>query len=291
MSPDRLRPHRGQPRLRLLHLDAGIGSSALLLLAAQGAIPGFDYAVFPDPGWYPAAVYTHVRRLKRIAADAGIRLIHTPAGHPTAAHHCRAPALPLHSRDADGTLARLPNGCARSRPRAVESEAERLLGNLAADATPEGADAECAVGLGVDHAAHATRSEAERLRFTYPLLDIGWTRRDCRAFLFLRGLADVFDPLCIACPNRSDSSWAELKATDPAAWEQAVAVDAAIRHGYAAAAARGMPSGSTYYLHHDRVPLAEADLDADTGPDPDQGSPWACRDDQADNGTRGGDAT
>lgn len=43
-------------------------SSTLLLLAAQGAIPGFTAAIFADTGWEPAAVYRHLDRLTGIAS-------------------------------------------------------------------------------------------------------------------------------------------------------------------------------------------------------------------------------
>lgn len=45
-----------RPALRLLSLGARVQSTTVLLLAGDGAIPRFDYAVFADPGWEPRAV-------------------------------------------------------------------------------------------------------------------------------------------------------------------------------------------------------------------------------------------
>ncbi|MFB9802235.1 hypothetical protein ACFFN5_17070 [Streptomonospora salina] len=57
------------------------------------------------------------------------------------------------------------------------------------------------------------------LRNVFPLLDIGWTRRDCAASLTLHGLGDTPESACIGCPLRSNESWAEMRATDPASFE------------------------------------------------------------------------
>ncbi|MBB6174969.1 hypothetical protein HNR23_005029 [Nocardiopsis mwathae] len=267
MSSARFFPPCEKPRLRLLYLDADVGSSALLLLSAQGAIHRFDHAIFPDPGWYPAAVYAHVRRLENVAADAGIGIIRSAIGSCEGSASRRIPVswLPLFTRGIDGSLGRLPNSCAWARARAVESEAQRLHGDNGRSVRPHVPVAQCAIGLGSERTVHTSNAELGSLDVTLPLQGIGWSARDCRAYLFSHGIADVREPLCIACPNRSGASWRELKATDPAAWEQAVAIDAAIRHGGFSAATPGMPPGSTCYLHPSRVPLPDADLDRDVG--------------------------
>lgn len=68
------------PAARYLSLGAGIQSSTCLLLAIQGKIPPFDAAVFADTGWEPTAVYTHLDRLERLAATAGIPLVRVRTG-------------------------------------------------------------------------------------------------------------------------------------------------------------------------------------------------------------------
>lgn len=61
------------PRRRLLSLGAGVQSTALLLLAAEGRIPRFDAAIFADTQWEPAEVYSHLRRLEtEVAGPANI---------------------------------------------------------------------------------------------------------------------------------------------------------------------------------------------------------------------------
>lgn len=40
-----------RPRLRALSLGAGVQSTTMLLVAAEGRIPAFDVALFADTGW------------------------------------------------------------------------------------------------------------------------------------------------------------------------------------------------------------------------------------------------
>jgi hypothetical protein len=127
------------------------------------------------------------------------------------------------------------------------------------------------------------------MRNVFPLLDIGWTRRDCRAYLTAHGWGGTPRSACIGCPYRSSSSWAEMKATAPEEFEDAVAFDAAIRHGHPAATRSGMPLRGTYYLHHSRRPLDEADLGADDTPEQEGCSPWACRGNTEDEPAPGGE--
>ncbi|MFE6031627.1 hypothetical protein ACFQ6A_39325, partial [Streptomyces niveus] len=61
------------PAFRSISLGAGIQSSTMLALSAEGTIPRVDYAIFADTGWEPKAVYDHLDRLeKEIAGPAGI---------------------------------------------------------------------------------------------------------------------------------------------------------------------------------------------------------------------------
>uniref|UniRef100_A0AAU2K4T9 Uncharacterized protein n=1 Tax=Streptomyces sp. NBC_00049 TaxID=2903617 RepID=A0AAU2K4T9_9ACTN len=57
------------PRYRILSLGAGVQSSCLrLTLPAEGLLPRIDFAV-ADTVWEPRAVYDHLDRLERNAAE------------------------------------------------------------------------------------------------------------------------------------------------------------------------------------------------------------------------------
>lgn len=64
-----------EPTLRLLSLGAGIQSTTLALLAAEGTLGQLDGAIFADTGAEPDAVYEHLDRLEReVLKPAGIPL-------------------------------------------------------------------------------------------------------------------------------------------------------------------------------------------------------------------------
>lgn len=61
------------PALSVLSLGAGVQSTTVLMLAADGVLPRIDAAIFADTGWEPRAVYDHLDRLDReVAGPAGI---------------------------------------------------------------------------------------------------------------------------------------------------------------------------------------------------------------------------
>lgn len=63
-----------EPTLRLLSLGAGVQSTVLGLMAADGTLPGLDAAIFADTGWEPARVYKVVDKLEAVLNAAGIPL-------------------------------------------------------------------------------------------------------------------------------------------------------------------------------------------------------------------------
>jgi hypothetical protein len=60
------------PTLRLLSLGAGVQSTVLALMTADGTLPKVDAAIFADTGWEPQRVYDHLDRLEAVLAAAGI---------------------------------------------------------------------------------------------------------------------------------------------------------------------------------------------------------------------------
>jgi hypothetical protein len=83
--------------------------------------------------------------------------------------------------------------------------------------------------------------------------EVGWTLADCLWYLHQHGWTDVPKSACYMCPNASNARWRDLRDNDPEAWQKAVAYDKALRN------APGMRGQR--FLHEDRVPLDEANID------------------------------
>lgn len=71
-----------RPRFLYQSMGAGVQSTSIALLAANGVIPKPDYAVFADTGNEPKAVYRHLERLQReVLEPAGIALVRVAVGN------------------------------------------------------------------------------------------------------------------------------------------------------------------------------------------------------------------
>ena len=270
------------PTARFLSLGAGIQSSALLLLAVQGRIPAFDAAVFSDTGWEPTAVYSHLRRLERLAAAAGIAVVRVSAGNIRddaldPAH--RFASMPLFTLGPNGEKGMARRQCTSEyKIRPIKAEVRRRLGYPHPARVPVGVYAQMAIGISLDEVHRARDADVAYMRNVFPLLDLGWRRGDCSRFLAEHQLADTPRSACLGCPFHTDSEWARVRDEDPAGWADAVAFDAAIRGGSARATADGHPLRGQFFLHRQRVPLDEVTLRprADEQQETPGCGPWSC---------------
>lgn len=275
-----------RPRVRVLSLGAGVQSSCLLLLAAHGRIERFDVCLFADTGWETRAVYTQLTRLETIAAEAGMPVRRVSSGNIRAdaldpAH--RFASMPLFSLSPTGKRGMARRQCTSEyKLKPLKAEVRRLLGYPHPSRVPAGVWARMSIGISVDEIQRARDADVGYMRNSFPLLELGWTRTDCRRYLATHGFGDLQRSACIGCPYHRDSFWAELKNHSPAEWADAVAFDHAIRHGSPHATAGGHPLRGTFYLHHSRAPLDQAPLRTSSSgegglDEPDGCSPFTCR--------------
>ena len=126
-------PHRTEaPRARVLSLGAGVQSTTLLLLAAEGRIEPFDAAIFADTGWEPRAVYDHLDRLERdVAGPAGIPIERVSYGNlrDDSLSPDHTVVLPLFVQQDDGSTALLTRQCTQNyKILPIYRHVRRLLG-------------------------------------------------------------------------------------------------------------------------------------------------------------------
>lgn len=269
------------PAHRFLSLGAGVQSSTLLLLACQRRLPTFDAAIFADTGWEPAAVYRHLERLTHLATDAGIEVVRVHKGHirrdALSSSH-RFASMPLYTLSPDGRRGMARRQCTSEyKIKPIKAEVRRRLGYPHPARVPAGVVAEMNIGISVDEVGRARDADVRYMRNAFPLLDLGWRRADCVAFLTAHGWGDTPRSACLGCPYHDDDFWLRLKTDSPAEWADAVAFDAAIRHGSARATAGGHPLRGSFYLHPSRVPLDEVVLRPRTRAADRPGcGPWTC---------------
>jgi 3'-phosphoadenosine 5'-phosphosulfate sulfotransferase (PAPS reductase)/FAD synthetase len=97
---------------------------------------------------------------------------------------------------------------------------------------------------------------------SFPLLDLGLTKRDCIQVITDYGLPLPPPSACWMCPNKPNEEWRYLRDNYPAAFAQACELDEEVRAEDQAQGHAGV------WLHHSRVPLREADLEVDDRTEP-----------------------
>jgi hypothetical protein len=108
------------------------------------------------------------------------------------------------------------------------------------------------LGISVDEMHRATRTKG-KWTSTYPLIDYAMNRGDCVALVKRMGWPDPPRSSCWNCPNHTAEEWRDIRSR-PAEWQKAVQFDRQIRERDPHA-----------FLHHDAVPLDQADLDDRNG--------------------------
>lgn len=299
------------PTKRFLSLGAGVQSSTLMLLAAEGRVGHVDGAIFSDTQWESAATYAHLDRLeKEVAEPAGIPIYRVTAGNIRRdaldpAH--RFASMPLHILNQDGTPGMGRRQCsAEYKLKPIKRKVRELLGFPHPTPVPKGVFVETLIGFSRDEIDRVSDSSVRYMRSAFPLLDlpgsadgrIGWTRTDCMRYLRRHGFGETPKSACNGCPFHGNAQWRDLRDNHPEEWADVVEFDREIRAGHANANAnaKGQPLLGTAYLHRSRVPLDQAPIDRVTAHewrsrqgdlfdviaeiedgDPDGCSPWGCR--------------
>jgi len=240
--------------VRFLALGAGVQSTAVLMLALRGDLPPLDAAIFADTGHEPAAVYAHLERMRARCVAAGldlevvtggdIRDFSRPAGTGSGID------APFYTVTPDGDRGIIPRQCTRAlkiRPmrRAIR---RRMAATGATTATQ-------VFGISADEYQRMRDSDVRYLTNEYPLVDLRWTRNDCRTYLADLGI-DAPRSACIGCPFHSDNEWRSMRDDRPDEWREAIAWESDAQAAFEATPRlRAIP-----YVHRSRVPLADVDL-------------------------------
>jgi hypothetical protein len=255
----------------VLNLGAGVQSTALFLLAREpDSKLRFDIAIFADTQEEPAAVAKHLDHLKslgtpeiwvRSAGSLGDNLI---AGTNSTGQ--RFVSIPAFTKDGQGKLGMIRRQCTSEFKINVVSRTIRreLLGLKPRQRVPKGTVIHQYFGISTDEAARAERAKKrfEGIKHTiphWPLIEMGWSRKDCLQYLRGKLPYEVPKSSCVFCPYRTNQSWRHLKETDAAGWDRAVKIDAALRDKNSVAT-RGFRQ--ELFVHRSCMPLPVIDFDA-----------------------------
>lgn len=251
--------------LVILSLGAGVQSSTLALMAAEGEItPMPDCAIFADTQSEPAAVYEWLNWLEKKLPFPVYRVtqgslyqdeLRIRRSGKSGKLYLKG-SIPAFVLKADGGKGLLGRKCtADYKIVPIQREVKRLIG---VKRGPR--DVRCMMWIGISR-DEAHRMKPSRVRYienTWPLIDAGMTRTKCLDWMSKRGFPIPPRSACTFCPFHSDHEWKNLKENHPEDWDKAVRFE----QDLIAAAAKQEVLRGTPYLHESCVPLSEVDLQA-----------------------------
>lgn len=223
--------------LRILSLGAGVQSSALAIMAAQGDIAPIDAAIFADTQAEPKEVYqwldwleTRINLLKypfpiyRVTAG---NLYEDSLEVKTSAksgNRYSATKIPAFLMSPEGKKGLLGRKCtADYKVRAIQKKTRALLG-IKRFNKREGVLVDQLIGISTDEASREKKSHIPAIRLIYPLLDMNMSRTDCIAYMTRQGYPEPPKSACIFCPFHSDEMWLGIK-NNKEEWDKVVAFE------------------------------------------------------------------
>lgn len=254
-------------RLHVLNLGAGVQSSTLALIAAEGKlIERPDFAVFADTGWEPQGVYDHLKRL--------IPLLPYPV-HVASNGNLRERLLTLESEDAEDHARRyaavpffVAGGGMGRRQCTKEYKIMPIRWTIKRElGIADGARGDvrhgiavCWMGISTDEATRMRDSDVAWVENRYPLIELGMSRLDCIAWLQKHGHPIPPKSSCLGCPYHDNKHWERMRRDTPDEFADTVRVDHAIRNTGTLPGMRGKQ-----YIHRSLKPLDEVEFRDDAG--------------------------
>lgn len=220
--------------IRSVSYGGGVQSTALLVLAAQGKI---DYELFlfsnvGDDSEHPATL-TYVRDIATPYAEThGIELVelHRIPQRGVAKGEVETLYGRL-TRDGSRSLpipVRMANGAPGTRSCTADFKIRVVARELKRRGASEDSPATVALGISTDEIERARPGIDDREPSqdrTYPLLDLGLSRTDCRRIIEQSGLPVPGKSACWFCPFHDTEVWRKQKRQEPDLFEKACALE------------------------------------------------------------------
>lgn len=247
-------------KLTVISLGAGVQSSAMALMAAHGEFtPMPDYAIFADTQSEPKHVYEWLDWLE---TQLPFPILRVTAGNlrddliASAKTGSRVPNPPvfMKTQAGEGMLFRYCTTDYKIKP--IYQKLRELIGLKPRQRAPKEVVVEQWIGISQDEIQRMKMSRDKWVENRWPLLEKRMSRLHCLEWMRDHGYNELpKKSACTFCPYHDDKTWQEMKQKDPVSWQDAVAVDEAVRSGI-----NNTDEGNTVFLHRSRVPLVEVDF-------------------------------
>lgn len=236
-------------RLTVLSLGWGVQSTTLAAMVALKELPPVDYAIFADTTHEGQGTYAHAAKWTPWLEEHGVKVV-TVQGNRTEVvredwkDSVMIPAFTVNSET--GKAGQVQRQCTHDwKIVAIRRFIRGLLPN------PKPGQVESWQGISLDEWKRMRTSDVAYITNVYPLVERRITREACVAWLQAHGLDVPPKSACTFCPYKSLGAWRDLKRQGGPDWQEALAVDDAIRN-------KRRKHGHDLFLHPARIPLAEA---------------------------------
>lgn len=145
----------------------------------------------------------------------------------------------------NGQIGKLPGYCSNEWKKRVTQRWASSQGVASADFW---------LGISTDELQRVSHGSGAKWKNRYPLIEHRMNRRECLDLVRNMGWPEPPRSSCWMCPNHTAAEWRDIKDNKPEDWHRAIEFDRTMRM-----------KDPHAYLHHDCVPLSEADLDERNG--------------------------
>ena len=230
-------------RTQVLSYGGGTQTVAMCLLARDGVLPRPDRIVMADTGREGSATFDYLENFMRPALETeGMRIEIAPHSLATVdLYSLKQSTLVIPAFTATG---KFKTYCSNEWKSSVNERYLRSQGIRAATFW---------IGYTIDESKRIKGYGESPWFRRYPLVELMLTRSDCEQVIYRRGLPKPPKSACWMCPHRTNAEWRFLRDEQPSDFEQACVVDEEIREN---------DEYHAVYLHEQRVPLRDADLEA-----------------------------
>jgi 3'-phosphoadenosine 5'-phosphosulfate sulfotransferase (PAPS reductase)/FAD synthetase len=238
--------------LRVLSLGAGVQSTTLALMIEHGEVPMVDCGIFADTQNEPQKVMEHLDWLEK---KLSYPIYRVTAGDLKKDILNGWSYVPFHLIDSNGKKGINKRQCTFNyKIKPINKKVRELLGYKKGERVKKNTKVEMVMGISYDEMIRMKRNPLKYIQNVYPLVDKDMRRHHCLQWMEKNNYPKPFRSACWFCPYHSNKEWRNLKENHPREWQEAIKLDKEIRE-------KNIGLRDTPYLHKDRVPLNEADLD------------------------------
>lgn len=213
--------------IKSISYGGGVQSSAMIVLAIEGKIDA-EVALFANVGddsEHPASL-VYVREVMiPWAAERGFPVHELRRVMRTGEERTLWQQLMRDSRTIDIPV-RMPSGAPGNR-NCTKDYKMKVIGRwLRKHGASADDPATVHIGISTDEFHRANNKRAEKYEQpTYPLLDLGLDRQDCKNIIADAGLPVPPKSSCFFCPFHMPQQWAELRRDEPELFERSVELE------------------------------------------------------------------